>query len=134
MQLVTEDLGAVVVLTLPEQKLDATISTVFKEMAVKELRDDRKVYLLDLEPIRFLDSSGLGAIVGIRKAIGRDGQMHICGLSPAVERVFELLKMNRIFQIFETREEALAEYQIKEEDISRSERQSDDTSPRLVAD
>jgi len=112
MKLAVEDLQSVVVLTVQESKLDASISMMFKECAIRELRDDRSIYLLDLTSTMFLDSSGIGAIVGIRKALGRDGRLDLCGLNPAVDRVFSLLKLKQLFKVHETRTAALAEHEI----------------------
>ncbi len=107
MRLTAEDIAGVIVLTPHEDKLDATLSYLFKETALRNLRDDRKRYLLDLSQVRFIDSSGVGAVVAILKGLNAGEKLWICGMSPAVDRVFRLLHLDRIFQIYETREDAL---------------------------
>jgi anti-sigma B factor antagonist len=110
MRLKTEDTGQVVVITLDEPKLDATLSLEFKEMASAAVRDDRSVYLLDLSSVSFIDSSGIGSIVGVMKILGRTNRLELCGLTPAVRKVFRLTRMDKIFTLHETRAEALANH------------------------
>ena len=57
--------------------------------------------VLDLCEVKFLDSSGLGAIVSIRKMVGNEGGMVLCGLTGQVRSVFRLTRMDTIFDIFE---------------------------------
>ena len=57
--------------------------------------------VLDLCEVKFLDSSGLGAIVSIRKMVGNEGDMVLCGLTGQVRSVFRLTRMDTIFDIFE---------------------------------
>ncbi|MEO1491967.1 MAG: STAS domain-containing protein [Pseudomonadota bacterium] len=110
MRLNTEDTGNVVVITLGEPKLDATLSHEFKELATAAARSDRNIYLLDVSSVTFMDSSGIGAIVGVMKVLGRNNRLELCGLTPAVRKVFRLTRMDKIFKLHETREVALASH------------------------
>lgn len=110
MRLTTEDTGQVVVITLGEPKLDATLSLEFKEMATAAAREDRNIYLLDLSSVTFIDSSGIGSIVGVMKVLGRNNRLELCGLTSAVRKVFRLTRMDKIFKLYETREEGLANH------------------------
>lgn len=111
MDLEIEDLGDVVVLTPAEHKIDASNAYMFKEMALRNLRDDRSVYLLDLSAVVFMDSSGIGAVVGVLKGLRPGETLQICGLNPAVDRVFGLLHLKRLFSIHETRDIAFSQYE-----------------------
>lgn len=61
--------------------------------------------LLNLGSLTFMDSSGLGVILGrYKKIAGLGGEMVVCSISPAVRRLFELSGMFKIIR-FETDEE-----------------------------
>jgi len=45
----------------------------------------------------FLDSSGLGALVGILKKIGHRGDISVCGLNDDLEHMFRLSRMDQVF-------------------------------------
>ncbi len=45
------------------------------------------------------NSSGLGAVVAVRKFLGPDRVLELAGLTPAVEKVFRLTRMDSVFVI-----------------------------------
>jgi len=64
---------------------------------------------LNLAAIRYIDSSGIATLIEVLKDSQlRNKQFVLFGLSPAVQQVFRLTHVARIFQIFQTEEEALA--------------------------
>jgi anti-sigma B factor antagonist len=65
--------------------------------------------VLDLGQVMFMDSSGLGAVVAVMKMMGREKTFRIAGLSPAVDKVFKLTRMDSVFKILASADEALNE-------------------------
>lgn len=65
--------------------------------------------MLELTRVSFIDSSGLGAIVGSMKQLGVDKELDLAGLSETVAKVFRLTRMDMIFKIHETVEENVAD-------------------------
>lgn len=64
--------------------------------------------LLNLEELSFMDSSGLGVILGRYKQITQlGGKMIICAISPSIYRLFELSGMFKILKIVDSEEQAL---------------------------
>lgn len=64
--------------------------------------------LLNLEELTFMDSSGLGVILGRYKQITQlGGKMIICAISPSIYRLFELSGMFKILEIVESEQKAL---------------------------
>ncbi len=55
--------------------------------------------VLDLSSVGFLDSSGLGAVVAVMKALGPVRRLELSGLTPTVEKVFRLTRMDSVFII-----------------------------------
>jgi stage II sporulation protein AA (anti-sigma F factor antagonist) len=64
--------------------------------------------LLNLENLAFMDSSGLGVILGRYKqikAIG--GEMVVCAISPAVKRLFDMSGLFKIIRLEDDEQKAL---------------------------
>ena len=107
MQLSVEEQGTTKVITLEDRRLDAAIAGEFKDQAREIADENTQLLVLDLSPVSFIDSSGIGAIVGLMKHMGRGRRMEICGLHPTVFKLFQLTRMDSVFVIHATREEAL---------------------------
>ena len=55
---------------------------------------------IDLSQTSFLDSCGLGALLSLRKiAISRNGTVRLLNPTPRVQRLFDVTRMHKIFQI-----------------------------------
>jgi len=62
--------------------------------------------LLDLKEVTFIDSSGLSALVTIKKKLQTAGaKLYICSIKNQVGVMFKLTRMERVFQIFANRNE-----------------------------
>jgi anti-sigma B factor antagonist len=110
MELVIEQRGDVGVVMLPVEELDASNAAVFKR-DMGPILDARTKVALDLTMLRFVDSSGLGAFLScLRKLNAKGGDLKLFGMSKAVRGVFELVRMQRIFQICATRDEAVGAF------------------------
>jgi anti-sigma B factor antagonist len=92
----TED---AVIVRILESRLDAAVAIMFKEMMRDTAVEDGTRVVLDLSQVQFLDSSGLGAIVGVMKLLGPTRPLEIAALSPAVRKLFRLTRMDTVFRI-----------------------------------
>jgi len=111
MQLTVETIRNVAVVTLHFDEFDASISDEFKRQMQPILQSNPRV-VLDLARVRFVDSSGCGAILSCLKALtGQGGDLKLCGVQPRVRTTFELIRLHRICEIFSTREDAVASFQ-----------------------
>ncbi|MEW9110927.1 anti-sigma F factor antagonist [Cytobacillus gottheilii] len=64
--------------------------------------------ILNLEHLSFMDSSGLGVILGRYKQIKQvHGEMVVCAISPAVQRLFDMSGLFKIIRLEPTEEYAL---------------------------
>jgi anti-sigma B factor antagonist len=64
--------------------------------------------VLDLSNVSFIDSSGLGAIVAAMKLMPATGKLQLAGLTSAVDKVFRMTRMDTIFTIHATTDDAAA--------------------------
>jgi anti-sigma B factor antagonist len=100
----------VLVVELREDNLDASNVREFRDMALT-LMQDRSRIVLDLAGVKFIDSSGLGALIScLRQVNGRQGDLRICNMSATVRALFELMRMHRVFNIHNNRAEAVASF------------------------
>jgi len=104
-------IAGVTVATIPVDELDASNAGELKHDIAPILETNAKV-VIDLSRLRFVDSSGLGAILScLRQLTAKGGDLKLCGMSKQVRAAFELVRMQRIFDIYTTKEEAVAAFQ-----------------------
>lgn len=108
MQLKISEKEDTVIITVEEERMDAHNSGNLKERMLQLFDEGKCQLVIDLTAVRFIDSSGLGALVsGFKNASARDGSLKLCCLQPQVRSMFELTRLHRVFEIFTTLEEAL---------------------------
>lgn len=96
--ILSEEPGRILV-EIGETRIDAAIATQFKDQLRRHVLDPGPDLVIDLAQVEFLDSSGLGALIAIHKALHTDRKLALVGLTPNVERVFRLTHMDRVFTI-----------------------------------
>jgi anti-sigma B factor antagonist len=73
-------------------------------------KGDRRL-LIDFSSTGYIDSSGLGALVSISKRIREaGGELRLAGLNEDLRSLFELTKLDTLFTITETPDQALASF------------------------
>ena len=107
MEIAVDQIGDVAVVAVAVEELDAGNTVEFKRDMSPVLEANTKV-VLDLSKLRFVDSSGLGAFLScLRKMNAKGSGLRLCGMSPQVRTVIELVRMHRIFDIHGTKGEAV---------------------------
>ena len=83
----------------------------FKEVALERVgRGDRK-FLIDFSDSSYIDSTGLGALVSLsRKIREAGGRLRLAGLNEDLSTLFELTKLDTVFDIAETRAMAMSDF------------------------
>ncbi len=65
-----------------------------------------EILLIDMKGVNFIDSSGLGALVSaMQMTRNANAKLFVCSISAQVRMLFELTKMDRIFQTFADQDE-----------------------------
>lgn len=110
MEIPTEDLQDVTIAQVPVKELDASNAGELKS-AMGQILEKRSKVVLDVGRMQFVDSSGLGAILScLRQVSTKGGDLKLCCMSRQVRSAFELVRMNRIFDVFESKEEAVGAF------------------------
>lgn len=112
-QAVTRD---VLVLTANADRIDAANAVHLKDEFRQATGEFAGRIVMDLTSVKFMDSSGLGAMVAALKTLsGR--KLELTQLSATVEKVFRLTRMDKVFIVHDTLESALAA-QVKDSDAA----------------
>lgn len=104
--------GKVLVITFESGSLDARDANEFKEKVITVINDNKlKGVVFDLSKLDFIDSSGLGAFLSILRLMNSRGEdLKLSHLSKPVRTMFELVKMHKIFEIFNSTEDAVSSF------------------------
>ena len=98
------------------EKVNLTRATLkeaedFKKTLVGDIESGKKRLVVDLTDCEFIDSTFLGAlVVSLKKITALGGDLKLVGFQPNVRSMFELTRMYRVFESFETKEEAVASF------------------------
>lgn len=110
MELTTETVGDVLVVAILRDHLDASNHDHIAKTIEALLKADTKL-VLDLARVRFIDSTGLGAIFATMKRLDTlGGHFIVCGLTERVRVLFDLVRMGKLVDIYPTRQEAVASF------------------------
>ena len=110
MDFTIEEVGDIAVVLLPGETLDVSNGQDFRHDVAAVLEGKSKV-IFDMTAIRFIDSSGCGALLScLRNLKAHGGSLKICGVSKPVRSLLELIRMHRVLDIFDTREEAVGAF------------------------
>jgi anti-anti-sigma factor len=100
-----------VTVVAPEGDLDMSTAEKVKR-ALTDLVDTGQTRLLvDLGSVAYIDSSGLGALVGaLKHARASGGDLKLCGLQPDVHTIFEMTRLIKVITTYPARQEAVASW------------------------
>jgi anti-sigma B factor antagonist len=82
-----------------------------KDLVQSALDRGERRLLIDFSRTGYIDSSGLGALVSISKRIREaGGELRLSGLNEDLRSLFELTKLDTLFGIADTPQQALASF------------------------
>jgi len=96
----------VFVVRVHESRIVADVAPQFKEGLTAYVKSGKQIVVLDLSEVTFIDSSGLGALIGSLKAMGDGGELALCSASDGVISMLKLTRMDKVFRVFASPEEA----------------------------
>lgn len=99
MELETVPAEAGLVIRVLGTRIDAACAIDFKEAVRHAAELPGSPVILDLSRVTFLDSSGLGAVVAVKKLFGPERPLQLAAVTPNVAKVFRLTRMDSIFTI-----------------------------------
>lgn len=103
----------ILTVTLEGENLDAKEAPLIKQKVIDLIAENNaSKVILDLHHLNFIDSSGLGSLLSLLRALnGRGGDLKIASMTKPIRTVFELVCMHKIFEIYNNVEEAKRSFQ-----------------------
>jgi serine/threonine-protein kinase RsbW len=92
-------------------RVDAITSPKISAQVREHIAAGARYLLIDLSEVNFLSSSGLRALLLIRKDLmTQGGELRLCALQPQVHEVFSITGFTQVFAIHTTQDEARAAF------------------------
>lgn len=89
-------------------EIDLYSSTMLREYIFTTLQQEPRVLIVDLDAVRYIDSSGIATMVeALQRANKSKTTFKVAGLSNNVLEVFELVKLEKVFDIYDSVADAL---------------------------
>jgi anti-sigma B factor antagonist len=90
-------------------EIDLYTAPEFKQQLLEVIGEGATHVIVDLTSTTFIDSTTLGVLVGgLRRLRSSDGQLTIVCSDPNITKIFEITGLDRVFDVVDTRDEALA--------------------------
>ena len=93
------DRDGLMILHIGIERLDGPAADTLRRESTSFITDYTGRIVLDMSGVRFVDSSGLGALVAMHKALPAGQQLEIAGADKSVMSLFKLTRMDRVFQM-----------------------------------
>jgi anti-sigma B factor antagonist len=91
--------GGTLYLDVLVTQLDAAVAKRMKdEFGQLDLSGVARV-VVDLKPVQFVDSSGVGSLLNLYKRLPSGSAVRLAGVQASVQAVLELLRLHRVFEI-----------------------------------
>ena len=108
MQIETRREADVTILKPLESAVDSANAPEFKRHLRDAIATGSDLVVIDAVEVDFMDSAGLGALIGSLKALEGRGEIAISGASESVEQLLKTTGLDRLFKVFSTPEDAIA--------------------------
>ena len=92
-----------------EGDIDFSISQKLKEELLGVINKGKTKLIINLEKVRYIDSSGLEALTATQtKAQGKQGDVYLVCNEPSIKKIFDITGLDEYIKIFETKDKAIS--------------------------
>ncbi len=100
-----------IVIKLNGKVMGGPDAKTFRNDLAKLIEEEKKNVVVDLSNVKFMNSSGLGILIGgLKKMNEAGGDLKICGATDRIKSLLMVSQLTKIFDTHETLDEALAAY------------------------
>ncbi len=108
MPISTQKVRDISIVIVDYERATIIVAEEFRSNVQSEIASGTKKFIFDLSKCNFIDSTFLSAlIVSFKRIAETNGELRIFGLKPAVQAMFQLTRLTKIFSIFNDEQEAL---------------------------
>ena len=86
-------------ISVGDTRIDSSVAIRFKDLMRSLTETGPDHVILDMSGVTFIDSSGLGAVVGALKQLPTGKRLDLAGLTRDVANVFRLTRLDPVFTI-----------------------------------
>ncbi len=92
-----------------EGRLDVSVSNEIEEELARLIDQEHHNHIvLNMDKVEYMSSSGFRACIAtLRKLNARNGTLRLCNIRPAVKRIFDVIELTSLFEIFDNEADAL---------------------------
>jgi anti-sigma B factor antagonist len=102
--------GPIIVMQVPE-RLNQAEAEVFLGELQPMLESERPRIVLDCSEVQYMESAGVEMLLRcMEEAMKRDGDVKLAAVAPASAVILELMKVDRLFEVFDTSDEAVRSF------------------------
>ena len=103
--------GDVAVVALKGNLMGEPDTTDVREKIYSLLQDDVKKVVLDLGKVKWINSSGLGALIAAMTSVkNKGGDLRLANVTEKVESIFMITQLIKVFKTYETVDRAVASF------------------------
>jgi len=106
MHLDTSTLDGHLLVAPTSDRLDTANAATFLRDTLARLDGNHRV-VIDLVGVDFIDSTGLGALVAVRRALGEEGQLRLVSANPRLRLLLDMTRLAGVLPMFATVREAV---------------------------
>ena len=111
MKISKQQSGDINVITIEEKEANLSNSDEFKELILKEISAGSRKLIISFKQVEYLDSSFLGALVAILKALlPYNGKLILTDMNDDIVNLFQLTRLDKIFILHNDLENAVKEF------------------------
>ncbi len=83
-------------------EIDMATCPILRQEIVGEIGQGHRHLVVDLAGVDFVDSTGLGVLIGgLKRARSQGGDLRVSGVSGHLRRIFDLTGLHRVFAVVE---------------------------------
>lgn len=111
MKISKQQSGDIDVITIEEKEANLSNSDEFKELILEEITSGTRKLIISFKQVEYLDSSFLGALVAILKALlPYNGKLILTDMNDDIVNLFQLTRLDKIFILHNDLENAVKEF------------------------
>lgn len=105
---ITDNVQSDVLICNVEGEINIDTSPQLRRTFGEYINKNNKKIVVDFTGVSYIDSSGIATFIELFQRLKKiEGKFRICAMSPKVKSVFEVTKVLKLFEVFDSKEEAL---------------------------
>ena len=105
---ITEEKIQDIIFCKVEGEININTSPQLRKSFEDLIKSGSKKIIIDFSSVLYIDSSGLATLIELFQRLKKtDGKLRICNMSERVRNVFEVTKLHKLFEIYDSRDLAL---------------------------